>query len=484
MFIRILFLFLVFIFLTEIDFAQGYVLLAPLPGATSIGTGFAEYLAVFFNIGIGLAAVLAVLMIVVGGVQYIAGAASPSARGDAKKRITNAILGLLLALGSWLIVYTINPAILNKSYQIPLVTLPTPPPLPPQSPLPPTPPISTALPSTPSLPPLPTSPPPPPTIPPLPPSPPIILSDPSNDYLIMRDCLGQSAIDPCTQADMDSNGKIDGNDFSLFLKSFKYDVNGDSIIGFGVTAPITYCSFKVNSGAIPVPFCIDDDSVNNADGIDDRFGVPCNQIDTGAVPSFNTVCATDNYNNATFSIGEFSDFKQVLSASLINSSAVDLRQLYTNLFSCDEGTCTYFDSNQSFINITYATVVNYDSNGDGVADFSGVEPQSDFNDDGQINSKDNDFADFLNKNIFKEGQSPFVPFNFILGKMEAFLFDSTGFPDRQIIEYCIGKTPMMDCAMADINGDLLVTNADLTEFDNNSPQYDINGDGVVNTFAP
>jgi len=48
-------------------------------------------------------------MIVWGGIEYIASAASPSARSDANTRIWAALGGLLLALFSFLLLRTINP---------------------------------------------------------------------------------------------------------------------------------------------------------------------------------------------------------------------------------------------------------------------------------------------------------------------------------------------------------------------------------------
>ncbi len=96
--------------------AQTYVPLAPLPGVTAgQGIGLGNYVNAIFKIGIGLAGVFAVLMIVIGGVQYIGGAANPSARSEAKGKITNAIFGLLLALSAWLILYIINPDLLKKA---------------------------------------------------------------------------------------------------------------------------------------------------------------------------------------------------------------------------------------------------------------------------------------------------------------------------------------------------------------------------------
>lgn len=105
-----------------------YVPLAPLPGVGVGGgaTTLSNYLESIFKIGIGLAGVFAVLMIIIAGIEYIGGAASPSARSDARKRITNALLGLILALGAWLILNTINPALLNKGLNVTPVAVPVP----------------------------------------------------------------------------------------------------------------------------------------------------------------------------------------------------------------------------------------------------------------------------------------------------------------------------------------------------------------------
>ena len=110
---------LFFVFMLKMAEAAGYVPLAPLPGISpDTGVSLGKYLDTMFKIGIGLAGVFAVLMIIIGGVQFIGGASSPSARTDAKERITNAIFGLILALSSWLILQTINPAILKTGLDV------------------------------------------------------------------------------------------------------------------------------------------------------------------------------------------------------------------------------------------------------------------------------------------------------------------------------------------------------------------------------
>lgn len=120
----ILLLFSVFFFWLSTVNAQGYVPLAPLPGVPAgQETDLESYLGSIFKIGIGLAGVFAVLMIIISGIQFIGGAASPSAHTEAKERMVNAIMGLILALGSWLILNTINPNLLKTDLDLAEVTV-------------------------------------------------------------------------------------------------------------------------------------------------------------------------------------------------------------------------------------------------------------------------------------------------------------------------------------------------------------------------
>ncbi|MCI5108674.1 MAG: pilin [Candidatus Pacebacteria bacterium] len=61
---------------------------------------------------IGITGILAVIWIVIGGVQYMT-TDSFENKKDGKKKIQDALLGLLLAISAWLILYTINENILN-----------------------------------------------------------------------------------------------------------------------------------------------------------------------------------------------------------------------------------------------------------------------------------------------------------------------------------------------------------------------------------
>lgn len=94
-----------------------YKPLAPLPGIDkpidfTKECPLGNYLNVVINLTIGLIAVIAMVMIVMGGIEYITSELI-SSKANAKERITGAIVGLLIALGSYLILNTLNPNLLN-----------------------------------------------------------------------------------------------------------------------------------------------------------------------------------------------------------------------------------------------------------------------------------------------------------------------------------------------------------------------------------
>jgi hypothetical protein len=95
---------------------QDYTTLAPLPGVKPT-TNLTDYLPNVFNLSIGIAAVLAFIVITIGGVLY-ATTDALSGKSQGREYITNAIWGLLLVIGSYVILYTINPQILDFSVAI------------------------------------------------------------------------------------------------------------------------------------------------------------------------------------------------------------------------------------------------------------------------------------------------------------------------------------------------------------------------------
>lgn len=99
---------------------SGFVALAPIPGLTDIQPT-QEGLAGFFNnlykYLIGFAAMLAIIMIIWGGIEY-SWQDIPGAKSNGKERILQAILGLILVLSPVLVFSIINPSILNLSINL------------------------------------------------------------------------------------------------------------------------------------------------------------------------------------------------------------------------------------------------------------------------------------------------------------------------------------------------------------------------------
>lgn len=110
--------------------AQNFVPLAPIPGLTTGDVANQPGLAIFFNnlykYLIGLAAILAIIEIIWGGLEIAVNKDSVSKVTDAKGKIYNAIFGLILVLAPALIFSIINPSILNLGVNLePLDTRPS-----------------------------------------------------------------------------------------------------------------------------------------------------------------------------------------------------------------------------------------------------------------------------------------------------------------------------------------------------------------------
>ncbi|MDO8183611.1 MAG: pilin [bacterium] len=88
-----------------------------LPGDPTTVSSFGEYASAAFQTVLMVVIVLAVLMLTISGLQYII---SPAAGGkeEATKRIWAAIIGLLIALSSYLILKTINPNLVGASLDL------------------------------------------------------------------------------------------------------------------------------------------------------------------------------------------------------------------------------------------------------------------------------------------------------------------------------------------------------------------------------
>lgn len=73
----------------------------------------AQYLELIYNFVIGFAGLLAASIMMVGGFQYLTAGGDQGKVTAAKGRIANALIGLVLALSAYLLLNTINPALVN-----------------------------------------------------------------------------------------------------------------------------------------------------------------------------------------------------------------------------------------------------------------------------------------------------------------------------------------------------------------------------------
>ena len=87
-----------------------YTPLEPIPGAEGIdGSTLAGFLQSLYVFALWSAGVMAMFMIGIGGFWYLTSAGSTARVASAKTIITNALVGLLVLMFTWLILYVINP---------------------------------------------------------------------------------------------------------------------------------------------------------------------------------------------------------------------------------------------------------------------------------------------------------------------------------------------------------------------------------------
>jgi hypothetical protein len=72
-----------------------------------------QYIAAIYGWAMGIVGILATVMILWGGIIYLTAGGIPERISTAKDYITSAIAGLLLAFGSYLLLYTINPSLVK-----------------------------------------------------------------------------------------------------------------------------------------------------------------------------------------------------------------------------------------------------------------------------------------------------------------------------------------------------------------------------------
>lgn len=89
----------------------------PTPGLEFLGEtpeSLGKLISLLYKFGMGLVGISALVVLIFGGVMYMSARDSQDQIKRARAYMGNAILGLVLALTSWLILYTINPDLVKE----------------------------------------------------------------------------------------------------------------------------------------------------------------------------------------------------------------------------------------------------------------------------------------------------------------------------------------------------------------------------------
>lgn len=123
------------LFSTPIASAQGleYQLLEKIPGTDGLGSDLPGYIKALYNVALVIVTLSAVLMLSIGGFMYLTSAGNTASMGNAKSIIYDSLIGLVIALSAWLILYIINPDLVQTSLsELGAVTVTSAPPATPQ----------------------------------------------------------------------------------------------------------------------------------------------------------------------------------------------------------------------------------------------------------------------------------------------------------------------------------------------------------------
>lgn len=100
-----------------------YTLLEKIPGGSSQNLGLTGYLSAIYKLAIWIVGLCALFMFLIGAFMYLLSAANTSKLSTAKGVMQDSLIGLVLALTSYLILYVINPDLVKL--QLPSVSMPS-----------------------------------------------------------------------------------------------------------------------------------------------------------------------------------------------------------------------------------------------------------------------------------------------------------------------------------------------------------------------
>jgi hypothetical protein len=97
-----------------LSLAMQYTPMEEVPGLGRT-SDWCVYLSYIYKFGLWVVGIAALLMISIGGFMYISSAGNNASMEKAKGVITDAVIGLVMTLTAWLVLNTINPALVNCS---------------------------------------------------------------------------------------------------------------------------------------------------------------------------------------------------------------------------------------------------------------------------------------------------------------------------------------------------------------------------------
>jgi hypothetical protein len=103
-----------------------YTQLESIPGFEDSGSDLKSYVESIYKFAIWTVGIAAVFMITIGGFMYLTSAGNTSKMDVAKKVVTDSIIGLIIALTAYLILYVINPDLININLSMQQVGTATP----------------------------------------------------------------------------------------------------------------------------------------------------------------------------------------------------------------------------------------------------------------------------------------------------------------------------------------------------------------------
>ncbi|MBI5400639.1 MAG: hypothetical protein HZB12_00775, partial [Candidatus Yonathbacteria bacterium] len=367
-----------------------------------------------------------------------------------------------------------------------------------------------------------------------------------NDHSIIEHCKGNITEPLCNKTHLiDGINTTDADVISFINRAYPLDANSNGTLELEDSTPAAAksCFFKFSTASIPpllphqLPYYEWDmgswylgPAGCGGSGITQPPSSLCGGNDGWlSYSKLGGVCAVDNgFLGAPFGFvymasgmpptdggmgGQYSDFKTWVtgasSGNTVNLSTLFVRTFLSRPSTIDTPTDPYLES--TIGKITYATVAQYDLNNDGIADFgaggadmvafnackggavSGVCAQADFNGDSVIDDRDLSFVKFMRSEVLNAwalcNGDPNNPTTCPLGRklnyFESMFFDPSGYTDKQIIMYCLGRIKSEKCIQANVDQDTsqTVNSADLNLFNSVAPTLDFNGDGKVDLYS-